>query len=348
MKKIVLSAIFLTLLVVSIRGGYFIYQLFGQKYQGDEQLFEVYDGEGFSKVNYRLYTSSLISSASAFYHYARLKGVITKLRAGLYKIPTGATTAEVLSILTEGNPILISVTIPEGKNIYEIAEILSQKEIISKDEFLNLAISESFTQSLGIPSDRVEGYLYPDTYRFSPHALPEQIIKHLVNEFHKHLGTLDLSNSSFTLHQLITLASIVEKETGASFERPAIAGVFLNRLQKNIRLQSDPTTIYGIYENYKGNLRKRDLQEKTAYNTYKINGLPPGPICNPGLSAIEAVLFPQQHNYIYFVSKNDGTHVFTEKYEDHVKAVNYFQKNRGQRAGKSWRNLKATPFPQPN
>lgn len=139
---------------------------------------------------------------------------------------------------------------------------------------------------------------------------------------------------------MIVLASIVEKETGAKVERPTIAGVFHNRLNKRMRLQSDPTTIYGIWERYKGNIRKSDLLEETPYNTYKIPSLPVGPICNPSLEAIKAVIKPEEHNYLFFVSKNDGTHVFTEKYSDHNSAVNEFQKNSKSREGKSWRNLK--------
>jgi UPF0755 protein len=139
---------------------------------------------------------------------------------------------------------------------------------------------------------------------------------------------------------VIILASVVEKETGAKVERPMIAGVFTNRLKKNMRLQSDPTTVYGIWSRYKGNIRKADLLELTPYNTYKIPALPLGPISNPSLEAIQAVLNPETHSYLYFVSKNDGTHVFSKTYQDHEKAVEDFQRNSKARQGKSWRNLK--------
>src|SRR5690606_30167528 len=126
---------------------------------------------------------------------------------------------------------------------------------------------------------------------------------------------------------------------GAKWERPIIAGVFLNRLKKKMRLQSDPTTIYGIWHRYQGNIRKADLLEMTPYNTYKIPALPTGPISNPSLEAIQAVLNPEEHNYLYFVSKNDGTHVFSATYKDHNKAVDDFQRNSKARQGKSWRDL---------
>jgi UPF0755 protein len=139
---------------------------------------------------------------------------------------------------------------------------------------------------------------------------------------------------------VIILASVVEKETGAKIERPAIAGVFTNRLKKRMRLESDPTTIYGIWQRYTGNIKKADLLEYTPYNTYKVPALPQGPISNPSLEAISAVLKPEQHEYLFFVSKNDGTHVFTRNYQEHLKAVDDFQRNSRARQGKSWRDLK--------
>ena len=149
------------------------------------------------------------------------------------------------------------------------------------------------------------------------------------------------SQSKTSFYTVFSLpASIVEKETGAKFERPLIAGVFTNRLKKKMRLQSDPTTVYGMWDRYKGNIKKSDLLEYTPYNTYKIPALPLGPIANPSLEAIEAVLQPAHTNYLYFVSKNDGTHVFSETYKSHREAVDAYQKNAQARRGKSWRQLK--------
>ena len=195
---------------------------------------------------------------------------------------------------------------------------------------------------LEIPALKLEGYLYPNTYDFNENTPAESVIKTMVREFHKKTQELDFSKSpsSLSKHEVVILASIVEKETGAKRERPIIAGVFHNRLKKKIRLQSDPTTIYGIFENFNGNLRKIHLQQKTPYNTYRINGLPHGPISNPGIDSIKAVLRPTKHNYLYFVSKNDGTHVFSSTYKEHLSAVTKHQKNRRNRMGKSWRNLK--------
>jgi UPF0755 protein len=162
----------------------------------------------------------------------------------------------------------------------------------------------------------------------------------MISLFEKKTEHLNFSHSFLNKHQVIILASVVEKETGAKFERPAIAGVFTNRLKKRMRLESDPTTIYGIWSRYKGNIRKSDLLEVTPYNTYKIPALPIGPISNPSIEAIEAVLNPSEHEFLFFVSKNDGTHVFSKSYKDHAAAVDSFQKNNQARKGKSWRDLK--------
>lgn len=195
-------------------------------------------------------------------------------------------------------------------------------------------------KSLNINAPSLEGYLFPETYMFAPGTPVKQIVQLMLRQFVKKTKNLNLASSHLSPHEVIILASIVEKETGAEWERPTIAGVYLNRLKKKMRLQADPTTIYGIWENYNGNLRRRHLLEKTPYNTYKISGLPLGPIANPSLAAIKAVLTPKEHQFIYFVSKNDGTHVFTPTYKEHQKAVEFWQKTRWRRKGKSWRDLK--------
>ncbi|MBK24353.1 MAG: aminodeoxychorismate lyase [Halobacteriovorax sp.] len=310
-------------------------------YQGKPQIFEVKAGESFAKINGRLYRSEFIPSAKLFYRYCKTQGLMTKFKTGRYEIKPGDTMLDVIETLTVGKSITTSVTIPEGKNLFEVAEILESKGICSKSEFINAAKNPALTKKLNIPADRFEGYLYPDTYGLTEGMPAEEVIKALVSNFNRQIKSIDFSNAPNGLnkHQIIILASIVEKETGAREERPIIAGVYHNRLERKMRLYSDPTTIYGIWESWNGNLRKKHLQEKTEYNTYRMGGLPKGPIANPGLEAIKATLSPSKHNYTYFVSKNDGTHVFTESYKEHLKAVDYWQKNRANRKGKSWRQL---------
>lgn len=310
-------------------------------YQGKPYLFEIKSGESFAKINGRLYRLELIPSAKLFYRYCKTKGLMTKFKTGRYEIKPGYTMLNVIETLTSGKSLTTPVTIPEGKNLYEIAAIIGAKKICPKEKFESIAKDPEFSKSLGVPAERLEGYLYPDTYGFIEGMPCKDVAKAMVNNFKQQVKKLDFSNvpNGLNKHQTIILASIVEKETGAREERPIISGVYHNRLDRKMRLYSDPTTIYGIWETWDGNLRKRHLQEKTEYNTYRMGGLPKGPIANPGLAAIKATINPGKHNYTYFVSKNDGTHVFTENYKDHLKAVDFWQKNKANRKGKSWRQL---------
>lgn len=320
--------------------GLYVYSQSTSKYEGENSYFTISPGQGFSKINYRLYKEGFISNPSFFYRYVQFKDKLTDFQAGTYEILKGMTVAEVLFELTEGQPILTKVTLPEGRNLYEVAKLMEEAGICSEADFIKTAKDQKLIKKLNITAPSLEGYLYPETYKFAPKTSAQKVIETMIDTFKQRTQNLDFSKSSLSKHEVIILASIVEKETGAGFERPIIAGVYLNRLKKPMRLQADPTTIYGIWETYNGNLRKRHLLEKTAYNTYKLNGLPLGPIANPSIAAINAVLTPNQHNYLYFVSKNDGTHVFTPNYKEHLQAVREFQLNIKNRKGKSWRDLK--------
>lgn len=314
--------------------------IFFSPYNGDEVTFVVRPGEGFASVNGRLAHKGIISDARLFHYYAKFTDNMDKIKAGAYKIQNGQNMGEILDTLVDGMPILSSVTIPEGKNLYEIGKILEENEIVSYKDFVKEVKDPKWIEELGIDAPSLEGYLFPDTYKFAPSTPAPIVVRTMIDLFKSKIAGLDFSMSDLSRHEVIILASIVEKETGAKFERATIAGVYLNRLKKKMRLQADPTTIYGIWESYNGNLRKKHLLEKTPYNTYKISGLPLGPIANPSLAAVKAVLKPEAHNYIYFVSKNDGTHVFTPTYKEHLKAVKYWQQNASRRKGKSWRDLK--------
>jgi UPF0755 protein len=309
-------------------------------YSGNDREFEIKPGESFSSINYRLYKDGIISNAKIFYRYSKTQDLLTSFKIGTFLIKKDSTMLDIINMLTKGTPISQKITIPEGKNLYEIAAILEKEKITKAADFIRAAKNPQLAKSLNIAEGTLEGYLYPETYFFSKNTPAKTVIKSMVKIFNDKIENLNFENSPLSKEEVITLASIVEKETGAREERGMIAGVFRNRLAKKMRLQSDPTTIYGIYETYNGNLQKKHLLEKTDYNTYKINGLPKGPICNPGISAIKAVLNPEKHNYLYFVSQNDGTHVFSETYKQHLQAVEKFQKNRNNREGRSWRNLK--------
>lgn len=338
-KAVFLLVIFAPILGISMVGLNLYYHIFLWEYSGKDATFEIGPGETFSKINAKLMKRNLISSGKLFHRYSKFQGKLTKFKIGKYTIPSKTNMVQVLSILTSGKSITIKVTIPEGKNLFQIAEILENKKITNAKNFIQFSKDINFIKSLGIPAKRVEGYLYPDTYQFTENSKAKTIIKSMVQTFRRKTQSIDFKSSNLSKHQVVILASVVEKETGARFERPIIAGVFHNRLKKKMRLQSDPTTIYGIWENFNGNLRKKHLREKTPYNTYKIPALPIGPISNPGIESIKAVLNPKKHSYLYFVSQNDGTHIFSKNYKDHSKAVDTYQKNRKARAGKSWRDL---------
>lgn len=327
-------------LIAILAGALYLSSIFNQKYNGPDFVFTVKSGETFGRINQRLFNEGLIPNTRFFHYYTKYKNGLTKFRAGPFTISSGSTMSDVLETLIHGKPNLTAITIPEGKNMYEIAKIFANSNIASEQDFLTAAQDPEIIKTLEIEANSLEGYLFPETYKFAPNTPAKSVVIAMVDLFKHKTSDLDLTHSMLNKHQIIILASMVEKETGAKFERPAIAGVFTNRLKKHMRLESDPTTIYGIWSRYQGNLRKSDLLEVTPYNTYKIPALPIGPIANPSLEAIRAVLNPDQHKYLFFVSKNDGTHVFTERYKDHVQAVDDFQRNSKARKGKSWRNLK--------
>ena len=338
--KLLIGIFILAILAVASGAGYIGYLVL-EPYMGEPTTFTVKRGDNFPAINGRLIKAGIIKSPRVFHRYVMWQDKMSAFKYGTYEIPQGASMEKVLNILTEGVPILEKLTIPEGKNLYEIGDILEKNEIAKKSEFVRLAKDPKIVEELiGVDAPSLEGYLFPDTYMLPPQITAKEIINIMVREFKRKTQGLNLSKSFLTPHEVVILASIVEKETGAAWERPTIAGVYLNRLKKKMRLQADPTTIYGIWERYNGNLRRKDLLEKTAYNTYKMSGLPLGPIANPSLAAIKAVLEPKSHNYIYFVSKNDGTHVFSATYAEHNKAVDYWQRNRRNRQGRSWRDLK--------
>lgn len=338
-KSLLIFLVLIPLLIVTAAGTY-VAMLFNQSYTGPDKVFTVHNGETFGRINQRLFDEGLIPDKRLFHYYAKHKDVMTKFRAGSFTIPKGSNLRQVLQTLVYGQPNLTSITIPEGKNMYEIAKLFESAGIVKEKDFLEAVQHPDLISKLSIHANSLEGYLYPETYRFAPNTPAKMVAKTMIDLFNERTKDINFDHPFLNRHQVIILASVVEKETGAKFERPTIAGVFTNRLKKRMRLQSDPTTIYGIWSRYSGNIRKADLLEVTPYNTYKIPALPAGPISNPSLEAIKAVLNPEEHSYLYFVSKNDGTHIFSKTYQDHNKAVEDFQKNNKARQGKSWRDLK--------
>jgi len=290
---------------------------------------------GFKKIETILISHGVIEPDPRFPVIARFMGVSNKLKAGEYRFKAGQTPYQVLRALESGSTLQRPLTIPEGENIYQIADIITAQGCGSRERFLALVQDPEFVKGFGLKADSLEGYLFPDTYKCSRGQDEKNIIKMMVSRFKEVFDELDdgpraEAARSLSAREIVTLASIVEKETAVAEERPLIARVFLNRLKRGMRLQSDPTVIYGLAD-FDGNLTRRDLKQPSPYNTYVIKGLPPGPIGNPGREAIEAVLHPADGAYLYFVSKNDGTHQFSKTLREHNRAVVKYQKRRNSR-----------------
>lgn len=277
-----------------------------------------------------LQQANLIKSSMKFILIARIKGLDKHLKAGEYLLSASLPPRQILEIMVKGAVNLHKLTVPEGYNISQIAVLVENAKFGSKIDFIRTATDTALAAKNGIGAGSFEGYLFPDTYFFPREVAMEQIIAAMVNRFWSVFTTewkLQAKDLGFTVRQVVTLASIIEKETGAAFERPIISSVFHNRLKKKMRLESDPTVIYGI-KNFDGNLTRKHLNTHTPYNTYKIKGLPAGPIANPGRASLEAALYPERSVFIYFVSKKDNTHYFSTNLKEHNQAVRKYQLRR--------------------
>jgi UPF0755 protein len=298
-------------------------------------LVEIPDGSTFRQVAALLERERLVPSRVGFLLLGRLTLADRRIIPGEYALHGGMAPREILAKLLAGQVVLHPVTIPEGYTVAQIAALLEEKGLTNAKEFLARAQDREFILStLHLDLPNLEGYLFPDTYHFSRHAKAKEMITTMIDRFWQTF-TPDWRGRAqdihMTVHQVLTLASIIEKETGADGERELIASVFHNRLQKRIPLQSDPTVIYGM-TSFDGNLRRRDLEKTTPYNTYRVVGLPPGPIANPGAHSIRATLYPASTTYLYFVSKNNGTHQFSSTLTEHNLAVDRYQRRPSKRA----------------
>ncbi|MDP1948190.1 MAG: endolytic transglycosylase MltG [Nitrospirota bacterium] len=292
------------------------------------------DGSTFQFVASLLERERLIKSHSAFVLLGKSQSVDRKVHAGEYELSPAMTPAEILSKLLSGQVVLHPFTIPEGLTLTQIADLISQQGVTDRAEFIRLAKDRAFIASLGIKAETLEGYLYPNTYKFPRTVKAREVLVAMVEQLRQVVGPdllVRMQELKMTMHEVLTLASVIEKETGAGGERPEISAVFHNRLKKHIPLQSDPTVIYGLPA-FDGNLHKKDLSHPSPYNTYRVRGLPPGPIANPGIQAIRATLYPSDSHSLYFVSRNDGTHQFSATLIEHNQAVEKYQKRPFRRA----------------
>jgi UPF0755 protein len=280
--------------------------------------------------------AGLVREDLRFAILAKICGYSGKIRAGEFKLTTGNTPLAVLGQLAKAQPVQHAVTIPEGLRIEEIGSIFARGGWCDEERFRNLAYEQAFISGLGFGRLKsLEGYLFPDTYLLTRdiHG-EEELIRLMTRRFSEVWGEVAPGAvSQEKRHEVVILASMIEKEAQKEHERPIIAGVFHNRLKKGMKLQSDPTVIYGI-EEYDGNITKKHLQTPSSYNTYTLSGLPAGPISNPGRAALAAALKPAATEFLFFVGKNDGSHQFSRTLEEHNQAVQKYQRKKSEKNGK--------------
>ncbi len=313
---------------------------------GTDVYVDVEPGATFDRVTKQLVDKDAVTSDWRFKLLAHYHGWETSLKAGRFLVHSNWTPFRVLDQLVNGQPVLSRITLREGLTWWETARLLEAEGFVTVEDFRAVITDPAFLRHWGIPFDTAEGFLFPDTYLLKKSPVPDResaraVAGRMVDTFWRRAAQVwpDGRPARDELRRLIILASIVEKETGQPSERGRVAGVYANRLRTGMLLQADPTTIYGLGETFDGNLRRPHLQDAAnPYNTYRRPGLPPGPICSPGLDSLRAATAPEKHGYFYFVSRNDGSHQFSATLDEHNRAVNRFQ-----RAGRTRGATQGTP-----
>lgn len=290
-------------------------------------LVDIAPGTSTAKIASELKGQGLIRSRYVFVGLALAKG--RTLKAGEYRFDHAARMEEVWSRLERGDVYTLTVTIPEGSNIFDIGARLEGAGLGTKEAFLTAAKEDTdLVADLDPQAPTLEGYLFPNTYRFSPHATPRQMAAAMVEQFRQASRSVGMTSD---YHRVVTLASLIEKETPIEAERPLVASVFVNRLEKRMPLMTDPSVIYAalLQGRYRGTIYASDLESDSSYNTYQHAGLPPGPICNPGVQSLQAAMHPAQTNYLYFVAASadpSGKSRFSATLEEHEKDVQAYRR----------------------
>ena len=309
----------LLLLVLLLAAAWLAYALWLPLAPGEEKFVMLRPGLSARQIAAELHRAGAIRSARAFraLHYARRQS----LKAGEYRFADPASAFQVYDRVARGDIYVHTVAIPEGYNSYDIAAAIEAAGLGSRQQFLQLTRSElALISDLDPKATSLEGYLFPDTYQFTRTQSVRDMLAAMVRRFRQEAQSVGLTSN---IHDVVTMASIVEKETGVPEERPLVAGVFYNRIAKRIILAADPTVIYAalLGGRYDGVINQSDLQMNSPYNTYRYAGLPPGPICNPGRASLEAAMRPAKTEFLYFVSDNQGRHRFSRTMEEHARNV---------------------------
>jgi UPF0755 protein len=318
---------------ISVLGGGALvsYWYFGP-YRGfrTETFVEIEHGASSREIARQLATEGVVRSRWAFSAIRALHPRAT-LQAGEYRFGSAQTPWQVFEKIRRGEIFYEDFTVPEGSNIFDIASLLGRSDMVDPDEFLKAAANPSVIRDLDPVAPTLEGYLFPSTYRLTHNTTGKQLCDAMTHDFRKQWMLLGGQAMAAETHKIVTLASLIEKETAISQERPLVAAVFANRLRLSMPLQCDPTTVYAalLDKRYRGVIHKSDLASANPYNTYTHSGLPPGPIANPGIASLKAALHPAETDYLYFVAKTDGSgsHHFSAKLLEHEKAALAYHRN---------------------
>ncbi len=312
---------------------YRAYTMAGEPFRGydeEEVFFTVEKGATGIRIAQSLEERGIIRDRRLFVLALRFRAGGKSVQAGEYRFAEPLSSFDVLSKLVSGDTFTFAVTIPEGLTLVETADLLGARGLADPSAIRAAFEEASLVADLDPDARNLEGYLYPTTYRFPRSVAPEELARTLAGQFKRVFDENERARAAklgLTARQVVTLASVIEKETGLAEERLLIASVFSNRLRIGMPLQSDPTIIYALElaGRFDGNLRRSDLELDSPYNTYRYPGLPPGPIASPGEASIRAVLEPAETSFLYFVSRNDGSHHFSSTYSEHLRAVREYQ-----------------------
>ncbi|WP_202708609.1 endolytic transglycosylase MltG [Sporosalibacterium faouarense] len=329
MKKILIKSVILILILISALN---IYNKFAYTNNTEEVFVNIESGSSLSSISEQLKENGIINSRKYFILYTKLKGLENKIQAGKFRVPANIEMNLLLDKLQNPEQEYIKLTIPEGYTVYQIASLLEDNNLVRKDKFVKIAKKGSDELQIENNSEGIiyslEGYIYPDTY-YIPKGFQEKEIVKMTLERLDELFTEEYKEQAesleMSIQEVITIASLIEKEAANDHERKTISGVIYNRLKSNMPLQIDAAVIYGITkgESHINRLLYKDLEFDSLYNTYKYKGLPPGPIGSPGLASIEAALNPEAHDYLYYVLNKNGTkHIFSKTYKEHLNNKN--------------------------
>ena len=319
-------------MLLGIGGGWFFWRALRTPYQGytePKTRVEVRRGQATAAILQNLQRHGVLRDEWIPLVYLKLLRGRDSLKAGVYEFDKPLSPVDVIEKLVRGDVVLKTITIREGLDRFAVAKLFAEEGLGNEKTWDAATRDVDLIRDIAPEADSLEGYLFPDTYKFDPGTPAATIVKEMVANFRKHWGNeIALITTGLDAHQTVTLASIIETEAQLPQERPVVASVYLNRVRKRMLLGADPTVIYALKlaGRWDGNIRKADLQIDSPYNTYRKPGLPPGPIANPGLASLRAAAAPATTPYLYFVARNDGSHVFSTSNEEHNRNVEKYQR----------------------